>query len=65
MAGLKTYFINLAVAFDYLLNATFAGDPSETLTRRAARARREGRAWGCVLCALLDLIDKGHCKRFG
>jgi len=65
MAALKTYFINIAIACDFLLNSLLAGDPTETLTRRMARAGREGRWYGCVFCRLMDVIDTDHCRRFG
>lgn len=53
----------LAVAHDQLFNATTNGDEDETVSSRAAKARRAGRRWGCVLCRLLDRIDPGHCDR--
>ena len=65
MAGLKRYLINIFIALDFLLNAAFGGEPSETLTRRAARAKGEGRRWGCVLCWVLEQLDHGHCRRWG
>lgn len=65
MGRLKTYLINIAIAADFMLNALLAGDPAETLTRRMARAGREGRWYGCVFCRLMDLIDTDHCRRFG
>lgn len=51
----------LAVAHDQLANAAANGDPDETISSRANRARAERRRWGCVLCGLLDRIDPGHC----
>jgi len=35
----------------------------ETLSRRAGRARNEGKRWGCVLCRVLDAIQRDHCTR--
>lgn len=54
----------LAVVFDRLGNAATNGNPLETVSSRAGRARAEGRRWGCILCGLLDWIDKHHCERF-
>lgn len=65
MASLKQYLINNAISLDYLLNTLTGGAESETLTKRAARAQSQGRKWGCVLCRLLERVDKGHCRRFG
>lgn len=53
----------LAVGFDQLFNAAANGNEDETVSSRAARARTEGRRWGCVLCRMLDRIDPGHCDR--
>ncbi len=54
----------LSVAFDQLANAAANGDPDETISSRAGKARQMGRRWGCVLCKLLDELDPGHCDRF-
>lgn len=55
---------DIAVAFDRLGNTATNGNTGETVSSRAGRARRKGRAWGCVLCGLIDKIDPGHCERF-
>lgn len=51
----------IARAFDRVVNAAANGDERETVSSRAARARDEGRLWGCVLCRALDRLDPGHC----
>jgi len=53
----------LSVAFDQLGNAAANGDEDETISSRAAKARRAGRRWGCILCGLLDRIDPNHCEK--
>lgn len=53
----------LAVAYDQLANTTFGGNCNETISSRAWRARNEGKRWGCVLCKLLDRLDKDHCNK--
>lgn len=53
----------LAVSFDQLGNAAANGDPDETISSRAGKARKAGRLWGCVLCKVLDALDPGHCQR--
>lgn len=55
------------VAIDKWLNVKLLkGNPDETITKHAARAWKEdGAIWGCVLCKLLNLVDKDHCRRWG
>lgn len=53
----------IALAYDQLGNAVTGGDPDETISSRADRARAQGRRWGCILCRMLDAIDKDHCAR--
>lgn len=52
----------MAIAHDQLANAAANGDPDETISSRADRARSEGRRWGCRLCRVLDWVDKNHCS---
>ena len=53
----------VSVGFDQLTNAAANGDPDETISSRAGKARLLGRRWGCVLCKVLDALDAGHCER--
>lgn len=53
----------LAIAYDQLANAAVGGNEDETISSRANRARGEGRRWGCVLCRLLDRLEKDHCAK--
>lgn len=53
---------HIAIAFDQLANATTGGSEDETISSRAGRLKREGRGWACVLCRLLDWLQKDHCK---
>lgn len=62
-ARLKLWWWNNLICLDYQLNALLFGLPGQTLSARAATARRDNRVWGCVLCALLDRIDAEHCTR--
>lgn len=52
----------MAVAFDRIDNAACGGSDKETISSRAYRAQQEGRPWGCILCKLLDRVQKDHCK---
>lgn len=54
--------IAIMVALDRAGNAAVNGDNRETISSRAYRAMTEGRAWGCVLCKMLDVVKKDHCK---
>lgn len=49
------------VAFDRFVNVVFGGRADETISSRSAKARRDGKAWGCILCKLLDRLDPNHC----
>lgn len=53
----------IAVGFDQLANVAANGSSTETISARAYRAAGEGHRWGCVLCRLLDKIDKDHCRK--
>lgn len=57
------YFWNILIALDQLANAILAGDPDETISSRAAKAANKGQTWGCVLCRVLDVFDRDHCKK--
>ena len=45
----KRYLWNLLLAFDEFVNALAGGDPRETISSRAAKARRRGRKWAAYL----------------
>lgn len=52
----------IAVSFDQLANTVAGGDEDETISSRAAKAARRRAMWGCLLCALLNRFDPGHCE---
>lgn len=52
---------NTADSIDQSANAALKGDPDESISSRAGKARRRGDTWGCVLCKLLDAIVPNHC----
>lgn len=52
----------IAIAYDRLGNAVTGGQDTETISSRANRARSEKARWGCILCRLLDRVEKDHCK---
>lgn len=53
----------IAIGFDQLANVAANGSEDETVSSRAARARRAGRTWGCLLCGVLDWLDQDHCNQ--
>lgn len=61
--GFLFWLKNIVLWLDQGLNVLLMGDPDETLSRRAGRARAKGYAWGCYLCRVLDWIDKRHCAK--
>lgn len=52
----------MALAYDQLGNATIGGSDQETISSRAYRGMREGKRGWCLLCRLLDYLQKDHCK---
>lgn len=54
---------DIALGFDRLVNAALNGDVRHTISYRAAVAEKEGRRWGCVLCRMLDKLDRDHCSK--
>jgi hypothetical protein len=61
MSAIGRYLLNWLVLFDEAANTLFGGSPNETVSERAAKARNAGRRWGCILCSLLDRVNRGHC----
>lgn len=59
---IRRYLWANGVAVDIWLNALTGGKKYETISMRAAKAMNKGKRWGCVLCKLLDKIDKNHCE---
>lgn len=55
------YLLNLLILLDQAGNTLAGGSPNETISERAAKARNEGKEWGCVLCKFLGWINPGHC----
>ena len=55
--------LEIAKGYELLGNATTHGKSTEFISTRAHRARAEGRRWGCVLCGILDKIEKDHCAK--
>lgn len=60
---IQRYLLNFAIWLDEGGNTLTGGDPGETISSRSAKARNEGRWWGCVMCKLLNLFQRGHCDK--
>lgn len=50
------------VAVDQLGNAVLGGLPTQTMSYRAALARRNGSEFACLFCRFLDLFQRDHCS---
>ncbi len=55
------WFWNVLIALDRFGNALFLGDPEETISSRAGKARNADKFWGKALCPVLDWVDPDHC----
>ena len=62
ISGSDRYW-RIAKGYDRVGNAATGGQDTETVSSRANRARSEKRRWGCLLCRVLDWIEKDHCKK--
>jgi hypothetical protein len=55
--------VRVAVALDQAANAAIGGSEDETISSRAGKGAARGVWHWCLLCRVLDWIDKGHCSR--
>lgn len=56
------YIWNVLIWIDQGFNTLLAGDPDETLSSRMGKYVKRRRGFiPCVICKMLDLIDKNHC----
>lgn len=60
---LGRWALNVLVSIDQFANTLAGGNPDETISSRAAKAREKGKRWGCILCGILDHLDRDHCNR--
>lgn len=61
MNTLFKWLWNILIAIDQLFNAILGGDPDETISSRAGKAKKEGKLWACILCKFLHILDNNHC----
>lgn len=57
-----SYGQRIAVAIDQLFNTMTNGHPDETISSRAYKASLAGKKWGCMLCRIMNWLDKSHCE---
>jgi len=61
LAGSR-HSLRVSVGFDQTVNAAIGGDEDESISSRAGKGQlAKVRHW-CVLCKLLDIVQKDHCK---
>jgi hypothetical protein len=61
MKAIGRYLLNPLILLDQAGNTIAGGSPNETISDRAAKARNNGKQWGCILCKILGWINPGHC----
>lgn len=59
-AAREGYVHRVLVAFDQFVNVLFRGRPDETISARAYRAALEGKLWGRVMNAFLNIFQSDH-----
>jgi hypothetical protein len=60
------WIANNLKAVDILGNTSVGcSEKVETFSRRAGRARHEGKRWGCVVCAVLNPVARLVCRLLG
>jgi hypothetical protein len=52
---------HIALMIDQTVNVDANGRVDQSISQRAALAMRANRQWGCILCWVLDHIQKDHC----
>lgn len=57
------YLRRVLKALDQFVNVMLGGAVAETFSARMARLRDKGVFVGCVMCRLLDLLEKDHCDK--
>lgn len=55
--------LRVIVAADQMLNAALGGSEDETISSRAGKGAAAGVWRYCLLCRLLDVLDRDHCAR--
>jgi hypothetical protein len=53
----------IARALDRSINVTLNGTERETVSSRAYRGSLEGNRGWCILCKILDKLERDHCRK--
>lgn len=62
MTAFLAYLARCGIEFDIAVNVLTGGNLGETVSYRCAVAQRNGKAWGCVMCAFLSwAVQHNHC----
>jgi hypothetical protein len=56
------YLWNFLIALDQFANTILGGSPDETISSRLGK-RVDTSRFACVICKVLDLFQKDHCKK--
>lgn len=57
-----SYFLRFWLAFDLFAQALLnRGQVGITISARAETARYHDHKWGCILCKILDWMERDHC----
>lgn len=59
-AAKEGYVHRVLVAFDIFVNVIFRGREDETISARSYRATLEGKLWGRVMNAFLNIFQSNH-----
>ena len=62
MKKLSRYFWNVLISIDQFFNTIFGGNPDETISSRAGKARKTSKLAN-GLCIVLDVFDPNHCEK--
>lgn len=61
---MKKYLYNILIGIDQLVNTILCGDPDETISSRMGKHVAKNDSFWCnLICKLLNLIEKDHCKK--
>lgn len=52
-----------AKGFDRVGSAMTNGSDDEYISTRAYEAMIKRKRWGCILCRMLDYLEREHCKK--
>lgn len=60
-----TYFFNILISVDQLLNVLIGGKPDETISSRAGKGRLRGSLFWSIAASIIDVLflpfERDHC----